>query len=918
MSALRVYIVFFLLVFSRVSFLEAQYFGKNKPSYRTFDFGMVRTSHFDIYHDLEDTTTVKYIGELAEQWYGFHRQILVDTFDTRNPLLLYRNHADFQQTNAIMGQIGVGTGGATEGLKRRVVMPVSFSRYQTAHVLGHELVHAFQYHIVEKSPELDRGAILRIPLWMTEGMAEYLSVGNIDAHTAIWMRDALLHDNFPSFKDINRGARFSPYRYGHAFWSYIVSRFGEQYIRRLYETTARQGYEEAMKDVLGTEPDSLLDAWKQTLRQELLSDRPQDSVLAGHRFLTDENAGRYNLAPSVSPDGQKLVFLSERDAYSIDLFLADAETGRVNSKIYSNTDYGDIDALDFMSLSGSWSPDNRFFAFTAYKKGRSVILVYDTEEESMHATIAPELVNAIASPAWSPGGEKLAFSGMKDGKSDLYCYHFADSTCKPVTRDRFARLQPSWGSEDNLWCVTDQPVPGQTSHFPGYFNISSVNLSSGKSEVFRTFDGARNLNPVEVNEKVFFLSNRDGYRNLYLLTPETGKIEQATNIQTGITGMTEMSPALSVSETDAYYSVLQGGEFQIIKTPVDTLLEGSVSVYPGKFQYRNARLSPWSEHFSVVDQNLIYNNLLDPPPVLMTKEEPRRGFELDYIGNMAGGVMTGRFGTGMAGSIEGLFSDIPGNNLLYGGLSINGKIYDFGGQVALLNQKRRIKVGGSLSHIPYRMGYYNYEEQDGDEELVFYRRRLFEDKGALFGYLPLNRSQRIEAGVSMAHYSYRYEKIKHISEYYPSFRPDGEEVESPGSFWGGKADIAYVFDNSQSGMASPVDGTRARMQFEHHFKGFNFQGVLLDYRRYKFVRPFSFAFRLYHYGRYGDDKNTTRMTPLFTGYSWLVRGYDTAGFFADSTQNNQALGIRHLVGNKLLVSNLEWRMPFSGPIDLAW
>ncbi|MFW6043890.1 MAG: hypothetical protein ACOCPW_05990, partial [Marinilabiliaceae bacterium] len=745
------------------------------------------------------------------------------------------------------------------------------------------------------------------------------SVGNIDAHTAIWMRDALLHDHFPSFDEMNRGARLSPYRYGHAFWSYIASRFGEQYIKRLYETTARQGYKEAMRNVLGIEPESLLGSWKQTLRQELIPDQHQDSVLIGERFLTNENAGRYNLAPSVSPDGQKLVFLSERDAYSIDLFLADAETGRILSKIYSNSDYGDIDALDFMASSGTWSPDGRFFAFTAYQKGRSVILVYDTEKEHMHTTIAPELVNAIAYPAWSPDGEKIAFSGMKEGVSDLYYYHFSDRTCIPVTRDRFARLQPAWDADgEELWCVTDQPVPGQRSHFPGYLNISRVELSSGEAEVFRTFEGARNVNPVAVNDKVFFLSNRDGSRNLYCLHPQTGKMEQTTHIPTGITGMTEMSPALSASETHAYYSVLEGGEFQIIKAPVDSLLEAAIPVQPGEFQHRKARLSPWSEHFSVVDQNLIYKDLLDPPPVFLSREEPRRGFELDYIGNMAAGVMTGRFGTGMAGSIEGLFSDIPGDNLLYGGLSINGKIYDFGGQVALLNRKRRVKIGASLSHIPYRMGYYNYEEHDGEEELVFYRRRLFEDKGALFGYLPLNRFQRVEAGVSMARYSYRYEKINDISEYSPAYRTDRQKIESPESFWGGKTDVAYVFDNSQSGMASPVDGARARLQFERYFNGFDFEGVLIDYRRYKFVRPFSFAFRLYHYGRYGKDKNTTRMSPLFTGYSWLVRGYDTAGFFADSTQNNQALGIRHLVGNKLLVSNLEWRMPFSGPIDLAW
>jgi outer membrane protein assembly factor BamA len=279
--------------------------------------------------------------------------------------------------------------------------------------------------------------------------------------------------------------------------------------------------------------------------------------------------------------------------------------------------------------------------------------------------------------------------------------------------------------------------------------------------------------------------------------------------------------------------------------------------------------------------------------------------------------MTGRFGTGMAGSIEALFSDVLGHNLLYGGASINGQIYDFGGQIALLNQKHRFKVGTSLSHIPYRMGYYSYEEDGEDEELVYYRRRVFEDKGSIFTYLPLNRSVRLEAGVSMAHYNYRYEKITDTRLYYPTYHTAGERIDAPDGFWVGQGDVAYVFDNSRFGIASPVDGSRARIQFEQFYNGVNAHAILFDFRKYKFVRPFSFAFRLYHYGRYGADSNTTRLTRLFAGYPWLVRGYDTGDFYTDST-NEHSIGIKHLIGSSLLVSNLEWRMPFSGPIDVAW
>ena len=43
--------------------------------------------------------------------------------------------------------------------------------------------------------------------------------------------------------------------------------------------------------------------------------------------------GRLNLAASLSPDGRRMVFLSERDQFSIDLYLADAATGRVIRKL---------------------------------------------------------------------------------------------------------------------------------------------------------------------------------------------------------------------------------------------------------------------------------------------------------------------------------------------------------------------------------------------------------------------------------------------------------------------------------------------------------------------------------------------------------------------------------------------------------
>ena len=127
--------------------LQAQYFGRNKVQYSTFDFKVIQTEHFDVYYYERERVAAMDAARMAERSYAKLSKVLNHEFRERKPIILYANDADFHQTNAISGQIGEGTGGVTEGLKQRVVMPMTGSYKETDHVLGHELVHSFQYDI---------------------------------------------------------------------------------------------------------------------------------------------------------------------------------------------------------------------------------------------------------------------------------------------------------------------------------------------------------------------------------------------------------------------------------------------------------------------------------------------------------------------------------------------------------------------------------------------------------------------------------------------------------------------------------------------------------------------------------------------------------------------------------------------------
>ena len=114
--------------------------------------------------------------------------MLLHDLSGRQPLILYANHPQFRQTNAIPGGIGEGTGGVTEVFKRRIVLPFAGPIAETDHVLGHELVHAFQYDITGTNVSSGVAGALGLPLWFIEGMAEYLSLGPVDPLTAMWDR----------------------------------------------------------------------------------------------------------------------------------------------------------------------------------------------------------------------------------------------------------------------------------------------------------------------------------------------------------------------------------------------------------------------------------------------------------------------------------------------------------------------------------------------------------------------------------------------------------------------------------------------------------------------------------------------------------------------------------------------------------
>ena len=116
--------------------VEAQYFGRNKVQYDDFDFEVLKTASFR--HPLLPRVGSCHRGRFSG-WRAVVRAIrpvLPARVRRSKPLVFYADHPDFQQTNTLQSFLGESTGGVTESLKNRVIMPMAGSYQDTDHVLG--------------------------------------------------------------------------------------------------------------------------------------------------------------------------------------------------------------------------------------------------------------------------------------------------------------------------------------------------------------------------------------------------------------------------------------------------------------------------------------------------------------------------------------------------------------------------------------------------------------------------------------------------------------------------------------------------------------------------------------------------------------------------------------------------------------
>ncbi|MEO0741453.1 MAG: BamA/TamA family outer membrane protein [Bacteroidota bacterium] len=465
--------------------VAAQYgfsFGRNKVQYEDFDWHVLETEHFDVYYYPEMEELAEYGAAFAEEVYDELEHRFNFSLVRRVPVVFYATNLHFKQTNITPGFIPDNVGGFFEFLKGRVVVPSNGDLHRFRRVIRHELVHVFTFSKVRRAyADYRRPAETFIPLWFTEGIAEYWS-GSADHNHEMIMRDAVASNFLVPLDNIIRiRGSYVMYKQGEAVCRWIGETYGDEKLLLMMENAWRDpDFTKVIEHVLQEDFETLSERWDEWVRAQYVPDVEGADVTS--LVAQPVQARGYSMKPALWTDaeGQRhVVYAANKNGYTnlyrvaVDSAMAPVEDPRVVVEGERSAVYEAFHMFD----SRHDVNDEGHVVFVTKSGGTDVVHVFDMVEERRLHTFAFDDLVAIYSPHWSPDGRRLAFTGIaRSGFSDLYVYDLADDRLARLTDDAYDDRDPAWSPDGTrLVFSSDRTAFGHE----GAYNLFTYTFEEG-------------------------------------------------------------------------------------------------------------------------------------------------------------------------------------------------------------------------------------------------------------------------------------------------------------------------------------------------------------------------------------------------------------------------------------------------------
>ena len=914
---------------------QAAGYGKNKVQTRDLQWQVLNTPHLRIhYYDGAEELAVRaaLIGERAYQEYAdwFGRDL-----PWRVPFILYTSHNDFAQTNISDHLIGEGTGGFSEPLRNRVVLPYRGSHAEFVHVIRHELIHSFMFHMA-----FGRGDLIRppsrfpIPLWFAEGMAEWFSSG-WDEKADMVLRDATINDYLVPLDHVHG---YMAYKEGQAAIRLLAEKYGSAKLVEFWWRVGQlHGVEAALEAVYGLRIEDLNEIFLQEMRRRYWPDYAELELVEDiARPLTDhvEERTHLNEMPALNPAGDQLVYFSDREGL-VDVWLMSAIDGGVIRRLGRSRRSSRFESFHSFVTGPTFAPDGREIALVAKSGNHETLHTIDVANGEITRSVKLGLDSAIA-PAWSPAGDAIVLVGTRFGRTDLYLLDLtgeAASRCglrssdteilaegmllHRLTDDVGDETSPAWSPDGTRvvyvqnplaeinyafsvdstglrrleWARPEGPGSRDPARESATGSIRVLDLATGSSiELADRQAGLREPLWLDAGRLVA-VSGASGIDNLILITlnavgDRVAGQRTLTNVLGGISHLTYSPQADRLA-----FSAFHAGGYDIYAVD-DFLAEWSSRLPPGGAVEPVVVVPPSPPTRSPTPRSLA------APEQIGVVEPYRPKLSPDLSQALGGGAVyfNSAVGLGMVNVIT--LSDLLGDHRVSLLVNFYGSFENSDLAVGYTYLKRRLDYGGGIFHYN---NYYNSVFSSVGELLP--KRTLFHERNyGLFGYAsyPLDTFRRFDL------------ELQFLTNERTDFSLDEqgyylvEEARTQRRLW--QPTLSYTHDTALFGPHGPLLGTRWTVGFTRTLAlsrtSIDRHTAILDYRKYWMPwRRNSFALHLSLASSGGADPRG-----FVLGGPWTLRGYT---FYDFETIDN-------LAGRNLALLSLEYRLPLLDYLIFGW
>lgn len=435
-------------------------------------------------------------------------------------------------------------------------------------------------------------ATVNVPAWLAEGTAQYQTAGLLydtwDSHRDMILRTRILSDTYFS---LNEMATFSSktsleretvYNQGYAFVMYLANRFGEDILREISAALGESGVysvKNAIEMATGIPADEVFKNWIQERRAFYL-DAIESIDTTESKSI--ENKGFFNFYPKLSPDEDRLAYLSNKGVdyglmslYLTDLSGEETKVATVHQLMDPGADQdskGHLAALDpvisVLETSFSFSPDGQKLAYSVNKKNkygesyRDVFIRDLSENENTRLTHSARL----NSPIWNNNGDKIAAIRYFQGSQNLVLLYPGQPDSMNILTNYSsgeALFTPEWSNDDQAIYFSKSD---QFDRDLFRYDLQSHTITPILNDPYIDY---RDPHIGAEGQYLYYASNPDGIFNIYRMPLEGGKEEKLTSVIGGA-----FMPYTN-SDGTLYYSEYVHDGYQIRSASLNALISNT-------------------------------------------------------------------------------------------------------------------------------------------------------------------------------------------------------------------------------------------------------------------------------------------------------------------------------------------------------